>query len=354
MAFDSTKIVWGGREEQDGSERSLYLDLFGGEVFEAFRESLIFKPLIMSKELSNGRSFQFIHTGKMTSSYHTPGTNLLDSATGDPPVAETTVTVDDLLTSQAFFYNLDEKLRHYELRAPVARQIGHALANRYDRILARVLAIAADDSADPTVTGVEPGFSVYLGAGNELDAQALVDGLFAAATELDQRNAPQEGRHVVLSPAQYYKLISQVDTNILNRDFGNSQGSLNSGEGLYEIAGIKIHRSNNVPFLGKYGHAAGETIVNGTLATGLPTGAGTGVWGERNNYGLATYFANTCGLIFHREAAACVHTIGPTVETTGQDTRVQYQGDLIVGKVAMGAAPVRTTVAGRLLNLATP
>jgi NADPH:quinone reductase-like Zn-dependent oxidoreductase len=40
--------------------------------------------------------------------------------------------------------------------------------------------------------------------------------------------------------------------------------------------------------------------------------------------------ANTCGLIYHREAAACVTAIGPSVETTGADTRVVYQGDLIV------------------------
>ena len=43
-------------------------------------------------------------------------------------------------------------------------------------------------------------------------------------------------------------LISQVDTNILNRDYGNTR-AMNSGEGLYEIAGISIRRSNNLPFM---------------------------------------------------------------------------------------------------------
>ena len=52
-----------------------------------------------------------------------------------------------------------------------------------------------------------------------------------------RRTCPS-GRTAVLSPRQYYALISQVDTNILNRDYGNTQGNLNSGEGLYEIAGI--------------------------------------------------------------------------------------------------------------------
>ena len=53
----------------------------------------------------------------------------------------------------------------------------------------------------------------------------------------------------MLSPRQYYALISQVDSNILNRDYGNTQGDLNSGAGLYEIAGISIKRSNNLPFM---------------------------------------------------------------------------------------------------------
>ena len=41
----------------------------------------------------------------------------------------------------------------------------------------------------------------------------------------------------------------RVDSNILNRDYGNTQGNPNSGDGLYEIAGISIKRSNNLPFL---------------------------------------------------------------------------------------------------------
>ena len=72
---------------------------------------------------------------------------------------------------------------------------------------------------------------IKLGAGNEFNAQALVDSFFEAASILDEKNVPQAGRTAVLSPRQYYALISQVDTNILNRDYGNTQGNLNSGEG---------------------------------------------------------------------------------------------------------------------------
>jgi hypothetical protein len=246
--------------------------------------------------------------------------------------------VDQLLISSAFLYELDEVLAHYDLRGPISRQIGQALAEHYDRRVLRVLDQAS--AAAAPVTGEPGGFQVKLGANNEYNAQALVDGFFEAAVVLDERSAPRDGRCAVLSPRQYYSLISSVDTNILNRDIGNTQGNLNSGEGLYEIAGIKIYKSNNLPFLGKYGTSTGPAIED------------TDATNEKNDYGDTADFANSCGLIFHRDAAAVVETIGPSVETTSGDVSVMYQGDLIVGKVAMGAGKVRVAVAGAFRNIA--
>ena len=48
-------------------------------------------------------------------------------------------------------------------------------------------------------------------------------------------------------------------------------------------------------------------------------------------------FANSCGLIFQKEGAGVVEAIGPQVQVTSNDTSVMYQGDLIVGRLAMGA-----------------
>jgi len=334
-----------GQINQAGSERALYLKLFTGEVYEAFRNATIFKDKVMSRTLRGGREAQFIHTGRMTAQYHVPGTPILGD--GNPPVAETTITMDDLLISSAFVYNLDEVLSQYDIRGPISRQIGQALAEHYDRRVARTLSLAS--SAVAPVTGEPGGFQVNLGNNKEYDAQALVDGFFEAAARLDEIAAPKEGRCAVLSPRQYYALISQVDTNILNRDYGNSQGSLNSGEGLYEIAGIKIYKSNNVPFLGFYGSLNGPAIEAPISITGAP---GRDNVGERNNYGNGgSDFDNSCGLIFHREAAGVVEALGPSVQTTGNDTKVIYQGDVIVGRLAMGVGPVRVSVAGEFRNV---
>ena len=324
-----------GQVNQAGDTKALYLKLFTGEVYEAFRNATIAKGLVMNRTLRNGKEAQFIHSGRISAGYHTPGTAILGS--DDPSFAETTIAMDDLLVASAFVDNLDEVLAQYDMRGPIARQIGQSLAEFYDRRIFRVLDQAAEASSP--VTGEPGGFEVNLGANNEYNAQALVDGFFEAAARLDEVAAPQEGRVAVLSPRQYYALISQVDTNILNRDLGAQGGSLNTGEGLYEIAGIKIYKSNNIPFLGKYGVGTGATIEN------------TDTTNEKNDYGDTTDFTNSCGLIFHRDAAACVEAIGPSVQTSGSDVSIMYQGDLIVGRLAMGAGAVRVSVAGAFRNV---
>ncbi len=298
----------------DTGKYATYLKLFSGEMIKAYESACVAKGTVQNRTLRNGKSLQFIYTGRMTAEYHEPGTPILGS--GDPPVAEKTILMDDLLVSSAFLYDLDETLAHYSLRSEISSKIGHALAEAYDKKIFRVIALAAR-SASPIETdpGPEPGGSVIkLGNNKEYDAQALVDAFFEAASILDEKNVPKSGRTAVLSPRQYYALVSQVDSNILNRDFGNSQGNLNSGEGLYEIAGISIKRSNNLPF---------------------KAGTVDPIDGENNTYSGG--FATHAGLIYARDAAAVVEAIGPSVQTTGGDIKTMYQGDLIVGRLAMGA-----------------
>ena len=299
-----------------------YLKLFSGELFKAYESATVAKGTVQNRQLKSGKSLQFIFTGRMTADYHEPGTPILGS--GDPPVAEKTIQCDDLLISSAFVYDLDETLAHYDLRSEISKKIGYALAEAYDKKIFRTIALAAREAHPITAApGPEPGGSIIkIGANNQYDAQKLVDAFFEAASILDEKNLPKDGRTAVLNPRQYYALVSQVDTNILNRDYGNSSGNLTSGEGLYEIAGIKIQRSNNLPFQA------------GTVAA---------VSGENNTYNGA--FATHAGLIYQKDAAGVVEAIGPQVQTTGADIKTMYQGDLIVGRLAMGAGTLNPAAA---------
>lgn len=318
----------------DGSttgKYATYLKLFSGEMFKAYESACIAKGTVQNRTLTNGKSMQFIFTGRMTADYHVPGTPILGS--GDPPVAEKTIVMDDLLISSAFVYDLDETLAHYSMRSELSKKIGYALAEAYDKKIFRTIALAAREAHPITAApGPEPGGSVIkLGDNNQFNAQSLVDAFFEAASILDEKNVPREGRTAVLSPRQYYALVSQVDSNILNRDFGNTQGNLNSGEGLYEIAGISIKRSNNLPFM-----------VTGT-GTGGSAGHIVRQDGENNDY--SGDFRYHAGLIYAKDAAGVVTSIGPSVQTTGSDVKAMYQGDIIVGRMAMGAGTLNPAAA---------
>lgn len=315
----------------------LYLKLFSGEMFKGFQHNTIARDLVMKRTLKSGKSLQFIYTGRMDAGFHTPGTPILGS--GDPPVAEKTIVVDDLLVSSAFVYDLDETLAHYELRGEISRKIGYALAEHYDRRIFRAITRGARAAHPISAAGkVEPGGSqiqVGTGAGttaDALDSTKLVAAFFEAAAVLDEKGVSQDGRVAVLSPRQYYSLVENVSSNaLINRDMQGD--ALQNGNGIMSIAGIKIYKSMNIPFLGKYGTAS--TIDNAGSYVGESIEAT--VSGENNNYGGASAFNTSCGLIFQREAAGVVETIGPQVQVTSGDVSVIYQGDVILGRLAMGA-----------------
>ena len=352
MAFQSSvnpsQLTQLGQANLAGDKRALYLKLFSGEMFKGFQNNTIARDLIMKRTLKNGKSLQFIFTGRTKSEFHTPGNSILGDTNGAPPVAEKTITVDDLLISSAFVYELDEVLSHYDLRSEISRKIGYALAEKYDRLAFRAIARGARKASPISATGyVEPGGTqIRVGATtNDSDAYVaanLVTAFYDAAAALDEKGVTSDGRVAVLNPRQYYELIQAVGSNgLVNRD---TQGTaLQSGNGIIEIAGIKIYKSMNIPFLGKYGTAYGGTTgVTAPGNTGDFVGealedASDAQTGINNDYGTGAEFGSkSCGLIFQKEAAGMVEAIGPQVQVTSGDVSVVYQGDVMLGRLACG------------------
>ena len=329
--------------------RALFLKLFSGEMFKGFQRNTIARDLVTKRTLKNGKSLQFIFTGRTTSEYHTPGKSILGNDDNAPPVAEKIIQCDDLLISSAFVYELDEVLAHYDLRGEISNKIGYALAENYDRKIFRKITQAARKASPITKTNFkEPGGTqIRVGSAGSpaksegLDADNLVNAFYDAAAALDEKGVSTQGRVAVLSPRQYYELIRGLDGSgigayLVNRD---EQGdALQSGKGVFEIAGIKIYKSMNDPHFGQFGVNYSET--------GLTSPGNTGDFVEAsmanehnitvNNYGEGSKFSNSCGLIFQKEAVGVVEAIGPQVQVTSGDVSVIYQGDVILGRLAMG------------------
>ena len=349
---DPASLTRAGQSNSTGDVRALYLKLFSGEMFKGFQRNTIARDLVMKRTLSNGKSLQFIYTGRTKAEYHTPGNSILGNSDGAPPVAEKTITCDDLLISSAFVYELDETLSHYDLRGEISKKIGYALAEKYDRLIFRQIAKGARVASPITKSGfVEPG-GTQIRVGTNAQASdayvpaSLINAFYDAAAALDEKGVSTEGRVAVLNPRQYYELIQNVGSNgLINRD---EQGdTLQSGNGIIEIAGIKIFKSMNIPFFGSYGTKYGSASATnpgitspGNVGSFVSESAEDGrasVTGINNNYGNSSDFANSCGLIFQKEGAGVVEAIGPQVQVTSGDVSVVYQGDVILGRLAMGA-----------------
>ena len=348
----TTALTRPGSKNGGTDSRELYLKLFSGEMFKGFQHNAIARDLVMKRTLSNGKSLQFIYTGHTKAEYHVPGNSILGNTDGAPPVAEKTITIDDLLISSAFVYELDETLAHYELRGEISKKIGYALAQKYDRLIFRQIAKGARQASPITKSGfVEPGGTqIRVGTNNQAsDAYvpaSLIAAFYDAAAALDEKGVSQDGRVAVLNPRQYYELIQGVGSNgLINRD---AQGTaLQGGQGIIEIAGIKIYKSMNIPFFGSYGTKYGSASATnpgvtspgniGSFVGETAEDARASVTGINGNYGNSSDFANSCGLIFQKEGAGVVESIGPQVQITSGDVSVVYQGDVILGRLAMGA-----------------
>ncbi len=350
--------LWGGAangaDTTTANRRALYLKLFSGEMFKGFQHNTIARDLVTRRTLKNGKSLQFIYTGRTKAEFHIPGQSILGNDQKAPPVAEKTITCDDLLISSAFVYELDETLSHYDLRGEISRKIGYALAENYDRRIFRAITKAARQPSPVSMTNYkEPGGSVVkvgtdssTTAADAYDSGKLIDAFYDAAAILDEKGVSGDGRVAVINPRQYYALIQNVDSNgLINRDVQGT--ALQSGNGIIEIAGIKIFKSMNIPFFGKFGTSTamnprasndnngdfiGEAMGDQDAVT-APAGNQKTV----NNYGTQAKFDHSCGLIFQKEAAGVVEAIGPQVQVTSGDVSVVYQGDVILGRLAMGA-----------------
>tara|TARA_Y100001951_G_scaffold67270_1_gene54225 strand:- start:984 stop:2153 length:1170 start_codon:yes stop_codon:yes gene_type:complete len=369
---NNTSLTWGGANNgaatTTAARRALYLKLFSGELFKGFQRNTIARDLVTKRTLKNGKSLQFIFTGRTNSEFHVPGQNILGNSDGAPPVAEVTIECDDLLISSAFVYELDETLAHYDLRGEISRKIGYALAENYDRRIFRAITKSARSAGPITKSNfVEPGGTqIRVGtnnAGSDAYVSAsLINAFYDAAAALDEKGVSTEGRVGVLNPRQYYELIQAVGSNgLVNRD---EQGdSLQSGNGIIEIAGIKIFKSMNIPFFGSFGtkYGSGSATNPGVTDPGNSGSFVSETMGDQqenatpsgqrtvNDYGEAAKFANSCGLIFQKEAVGLVEAIGPQVQVTSGDVSVIYQGDVILGRLAMGVAPLNPAAAVELV-----
>ena len=339
----------------------LFLKVFSGEVLTTFEENNVMLPLTRVRTISSGKTAQFPVTGVASAVYHTPGDSIFADEQADGNTyasninhSERTIAIDGVLTSSAFIANIDEAKNHYEIRSIYSTEIGRQLAYNADKALIRTVIGGAMKRADrfgTTAANVAAQeASLYLGGSicidgtadagnNESTSQSvytsgtthgddLYNGIFHAANLMDQKNVPADGRFCLLSPDNYYQLLTQ-QLDAINRDYNpDSNGSISAGD-IVSVAGVRILKSNHIPTGNEAGGSADATLGNDLINNDL-FGAGTGYSGQD--------FSGTCGVVFQTEGVGTVKLMDLSMES---EYYMERLGTMLLAKYAMGHGVLR-------------
>lgn len=328
MAFPTDKTVSRlGQMNNQGDSRALFQKLYSGEVLTTFHDTNIALGLTRTRTIKNGKSASFPLIGQNSAKYHTPG-KLID--TNKIGHSERIVTIDDVAISPVFIADIDDAMRHYEVRSQYSYESGQALAELIDRNIFRMLAKAAaiTDNAAAQAAGLNPlpeetyTQNITLAAvGDENDGAAIVDAIFKARTQFKLAKV-REKPVVVLRPEQYEALVNVNDvTKVtwMNKDVGGT-GSMAEGV-IPRVAGLSIYESMQMP---DSDESAGLNDPEPLADTSVGSGNAAKYRGD---------YSNLIGLVFTPSAVATTKLMDISIQHIPEPLRL---GHNILAKMAVG------------------
>jgi len=330
MANGNTTASRLGQINATGGTDELFLKVFSGEILTTFEEMNVMKGLHTIRTISNGKSAQFPVTGIATAKYHTAGENIADAGNSylsSVKHAEKVITIDDVLLASTFISNIDELKNHYDVRSIYAKELGKALAKRFDVATMKTLVAAARSAT--TITGGKAGIAIDGGEAADFTAAVIQEKLFEAAQKLDENDIPNDGqRYAILKPGDYYKLL-QSGEEVINRDFGG-RGDVATGS-LPMVAGLRIFKSNHLSDVAVA--EASQDQDDDSSNNDVFGGSGTGYNGDLSKTFIIGGHPSSVGTVKLLDLA------------TESDYKLELQGTLFVAKYAMGHGVLRPEAA---------
>jgi hypothetical protein len=333
-----------GSNNSSADKRELFLKVFSGEIISQYETKCIMKDLVRTRSIATGKSASFPLYGAATAKWHTPGDNILEAASGyltNFKYAERILTLDNMLTANTLINDVDELINHWDVRSPIATELGRALAYAYDRFAMSTFWAAANAvspisalSANGTALA---GQIITKGTTNPTGAQIL-DGLYEAQVALDNKDVPVDGRFCVVRPEQYQILLATPSVASdqsfrFSKDYGSGVGDVTKGTAAtVEVAGFKLMKSNLFPR---------ESLASTALfvdANAISDVYGTGGVGYGGTVSTVTSMAKAWGICGHADAIGCVKKFDVTTE---MERKIEYQGTLVVSKMMAGFGVLR-------------
>ena len=240
------------------------------ETLNAFLKKNVFMELVSKRTISNGKSAQFILTGKLDETdvgSHVAGT---EQAMGAYGVGETTIIVDDLAFIKRGVDAYEEKMDHYSIRNPLVTQMGQAMSQKVDKAVEVKLfeALSASAGIGQDVAGAVVEAAITGGATNEAKGDAILSAIFEANSILDGKDITGQ-RYFVTTNSNYYNLLQSQKA--VNRDFNDgSNGSIMDGN-VFRIGDTMVLRSNNIAGADIEGYVFTQDAIGMVELVGLQT-----------------------------------------------------------------------------------
>jgi len=217
-------------------------EVYSKKVQIALRKAAVAEAICntdyMGEISSFGDTVNIIKEPQITVADYTRGlpvtsTNLTDQ--------ELVLTIDQAKSFSFKIDDLEKRFSHVNFQAVASDNAAYALRDAMDgNILAAISAGATVTTGmGTTSTPIDIGF----GSG-EVDP---LNQMSLAAKELDEANAPEEGRWFVAAP-EWYNELANTSSKLLSVDFNAGQGSIRNGlvaSGL--LRGFQMYKSNNLP-----------------------------------------------------------------------------------------------------------
>ena len=154
---------------------------------------------------------------------------------------ELVLTIDQAKSFSFKIDDLEKRFSHVNFQAVAADNAAYALRDAMDSNILAAISAGATVTTGMGTTSIPIDIGFNTGEVDPLNQMSL------AAKELDEANAPEDGRWFVAAP-EWYNALSNSASKLLSVDFNAGQGSIRNGlvaSGL--LRGFSMYKSNNLP-----------------------------------------------------------------------------------------------------------
>ncbi|WJJ60356.1 major capsid protein [Salmonella phage ST17] len=331
-----------GKGKSDSDALALFLKVFAGEVLTAFTRRSVTADKHIVRTIQNGKSAQFPVMGRTSGVYLAPGERLSDKRKGINHT-EKVITIDGLLTADVMIFDIEDAMNHYDVAGEYSNQLGEALAIAADGAVLAEMAILCNlpAASDENIAGLGKASVLEVGTKDDLSTpaklgEAIIGQLTIARAKLTSNYVPAGDRYFYTTPDNYSAILAALMPNAANYAalIDPETGNIRNVMGFVVVEVPHLTQGGAGETRGDDGIsiASGQKHAFPATSTSSPT--------------VKVALDNVVGLFSHRSAVGTVKLRDLALE---RDRDVDAQGDLIVGKYAMGHGGLRPEAVGALV-----